>query len=399
MKYIKKFEENTENDSEINFEEHKDEIEKVFETKNWLIIKPKTLEALYYWSQDQGWSDIENDIDRKYKHYDQNNVGDIYININKSNDDRIFFDFHKSDFYGKDEDIVYLKDFFDSNWELLSYYGEILTGGSSSDGVVVKDSDDYWFVIDDYNNFSKYFKLDRNTRKDLIETVLGGDSFDIFNYNSSDISLDSYNIDFDKENLILAKVILLIEKQNEDYDYEITDIKDYDDVVDIVEEYDIDNLKDLLTRCVCEGVELADADAAYDDITNEIYKFFNFEMGSAKWANYKQSKNQKLWIKFKSKDDAYRAKMIILNYDDSYEDDVIEYSPPYYGYSGESKVIEERFNEAFIERWSDDYTHYENEIDDYKDAWKNLIKENPNMVEEDILKELDIVISAKKYGI
>lgn len=393
MKYIKKFEE-TEDDSEINLENHKDEIEKVFETKNWIIINPKTLEALYYWSQDQGWSDIEGDIDRKYKHYDSQDLMYIYININKTNDDRIFFDFHKSTFYGENEYEVYLKDFFDSNPELLSYYGEILSCSN-----IVKDDDAYWFVIDDYVDFEKYFKLDRNTRKDLIKTVLGGDSFYIFNYNPSDISLDSYNIDFDKENLILAKVILLIEKQNEDYDYEITDIKDYDDVVDIVEEYDIDNLKDLLTRCVCEGVELADADAAYDDITNEIYKFFNFEMGSAKWANYKQSKNQKLWIKFKSKDDAYRAKMIILNYDDSYEDDVIEYSPPYYGYSGESKVIEERFNEAFIERWSDDYTHYENEIDDYKDAWKNLIKENPNMVEEDILKELDIVISAKKYGI
>lgn len=397
MKYIKKFEE-TEDDSEINLENHKDEIEKVFETKNWIIINPKTLEALYYWSQDQGWSDIEGDIDRKYKHYDSQDLMYIYININKTNDDRIFFDFHKSTFYGENEYEVYLKDFFDSNPELLSYYGEILTGGSSSDGVVVKDSDDYWFVIDDYNNFSKYFKLDRNTRKDLIETVLGGDSFDIFNYNPSDISIDSYNIDFDEENLILAKVILLIEKQNEDHDYEVTDINDYDDVVEVVKEYDIDDLKDLLTRCVCEGVELADADAAYEDITNEIYKFFNFELGSAKWDNYKQSKNQKLWIKFKSKSDAYRAKMIILNYDNSYEDDIIDYSPPYYGYSGESKVIEEHFNEAFIERLDEFYKHYENEIEDYKDAWKNLIKENPNMVEEDILKELDIVISAKRYG-
>lgn len=392
MKYIKKFEE-TEDDSEINLENHKDEIEKVFETKNWIIINPKTLEALYYWSQDQGWSDIEGDIDRKYKHYDSQDLMYIYININKTNDDRIFFDFHKSTFYGENEYEVYLKDFFDSNPELLSYYGEILLCSN-----IVKDDDAYWFVIDDYNNFSKYFKLDRNTRKDLIETVLGGDSFDIFNYNPSDISIDSYNIDFDEENLILAKVILLIEKQNEDHDYEIPDINDYDDVINIVKEYDIDDLKDLLTRCVCEGVELADADAAYEDITNEIYKFFNFELGSAKWDNYKQSKNQKLWIKFKSKSDAYRAKMIILNYDNSYEDDIIDYSPPYYGYSGESKVIEEHFNEAFIERLDEFYKHYENEIEDYKDAWKNLIKENPNMVEEDILKELDIVISAKRYG-
>jgi len=393
MKYIKKFEE-TEDDSEINLENHKDEIEKVFETKNWIIINPKTLEALYYWSQDQGWSDIEGDIDRKYKHYDSQDLMYIYININKTNDDRIFFDFHKSTFYGENEYEVYLKDFFDSNPELLSYYGEILSCSN-----IVKDDDAYWFIIDDYVDFEKYFKLDRDTRKDLIKTVLGGDSFDIFNYNSSDISLDSYNIDFDKENLILAKVILLIEKQNEDYDYEITDIKDYDDVVDIVKEYDIDNLKDLLSRCVCEGVELADADAAYEDITNEIYKFFNFELGSAKWDNYKQNKSQKLWIKFKSRSDAYRAKMIILNYDNSYDDDVIDYSPPYYGYSGESKVIEEHFNEAFIERLDEFYKHYENEIEDYKDAWESLIKENPNMEEEDILKKLDIVISAKKYGI
>jgi hypothetical protein len=122
-------------------------------------------------------------------------------------------------------------------------------------------------------------------------------------------------------------------------------------------------------------------------------------MGSAKWQNYQ--KDNKLWIRFKSKSDAYNAKFIINKYDDSYEDDVIEYSSPYYGYSGKLEEIQEIFDNEIPDRlW-----YYDNDdingkrIIKYFKTWKKIEKENPNFSDDEMMKEIEVLLDAEKYNL
>lgn len=147
--------------------------------------------------------------------------------------------------------------------------------------------------------------------------------------------------------------------------------------------------------------ESADQSAAYEDLTDEVYSFFNLKMGSAKWENYKNSKYSKLFIKFKSREDAYRAKFIINKYDDSYEDDVIEYSPPYYGYSGDLKEKQEIFDNELPERLDE----YENDnidgerINKYFDTWKKVKESHPDFSDNQIIEEIEIILNSEKYNL
>ena len=98
---------------EQNYEDFKDDVEKIFEDDNWLVIKPKSFYAFCYYGQDQGWSDV--DYGRNYKLSPE-----LFININKKDDAKIVLNFDRGDFYGEDEDTIYLKDFLDANNELYN---------------------------------------------------------------------------------------------------------------------------------------------------------------------------------------------------------------------------------------------------------------------------------------
>lgn len=399
MKYIRYFEENID---DVNLENYKDDIDKIFENDKWLVIKPKSFESLLYWSQDTDWR-IEN-VNVKYhpsvglspQTYKMNDS--IYININKQKDEKYLFDFEKEDFYDADENDIYLYDFLDDNKELFNVYGEIIDVYN-----VVKENDSYWMVVPDNNYFEKFFNLDRNTRNDLIKSVLSGDSFDIFSYNPRDFDINDANIDLSEKNLDLLKSVLILEKMynEDDYDYEVEDIKDYDDVAYIVSEYDIEEFKNILQQIICQATESAEGDAAYDDILDHVYKFFNFVDGSANWKKYKDNKYDYLWIKFKTNEDAYKAKFILANYDDSFSDDKIDYSPPYYGYSADSKNFKDIVNEYLPDKISD-YDSDNVSGDDIFDIYEYIIKykeKNPNFTDKELLSEIDVYINSKKYNL
>ena len=387
MKYLHYFE----NNEDENFEEYKDDVVKVFENDEWLVIKPNSFEAFCYYGQDQGWSDVDNG--RKYNFREN-----TFINIKKDDNIKVVLNFDRGDFYGEDDDTIYLKEFLDDNSALQKFYGEIL---HCSD--IVEENGEYWLVSDGYVDFFKYFKIDRNTSERFVKGVLEGESYDFFQYDDV-FELDEYGLNVKEDTLMLLKVILILEKfHNDEYDYNLNDIKDFDDVVSIIKEYDIESFEDLLKTCLTRAHEYADGDAAFEELTNQIYEFFNLYLGSGspKWQHYKNSKDQKLWIKFKSKSDANNAKFIINKYDDSYDDEMIDYSSPYYGYHGETKVINDYLDSEIPER-TYDYDGGEvtgEEIDKYYNIWKELKEKNPELTDDELYADFDVYLNAKRYNL
>lgn len=389
MKYIHYFEE--------NITEKSKDIEKIFENSRWLVIRPKSYESLLSWSQGTKWN-IEN-VNAKYwseygspRKYDFNDK--IYICFDNKYDAKYLFDFDTEHFYDNDGDYTYISELFDRNKELISVFGDIIY---CSD--VVEQNGEYWIVVDDYDYFVPYFKLDSRVRTDYIEKVLGGDGYEIYNYSYKDFDID-VNIKLDKDNIELLKMILRLEllfDEDGDYDYDVDEIEDYGDITSIVDEYRLNELKRTLQRCICELNETSNADSAYDDILDRIYKFFNLVDGSAKWEKY-NSKNEMLWIKFNTKLAAYNAKLIITNYDDSYSDEKIDGDPPdngYYmdNYDGFNDILPDKVTDYSSENVDGDT------ISEYYNLWRETTKENPTMSIDDIMKDIDLKIDAKKYNL
>ena len=231
----------------------------------------------------------------------------------------------------------------------------------------------------------------------MIKKVLAGEGLEIFSYSYSDFDIKDWPyLTLNENNLLLLKIILRFEKEENDFDYDIHEIDSFRDILDIISENDIDDLESLLSGILCRSNELADGDCAYEHITNEIYDFFKFEMGSAKWQDYKGT--EMFFIKFKSESDAFSAKFKIMNYDNSYEDDrVIEYSPPYNGYSADSKSVSEYFNNELSEN---DLESLNSEaIFDYYNYWQKIKKANPDFSDEQIEKECQILLDSNKFGL
>jgi hypothetical protein len=371
----------------VNLEKFKDDVIKVFENPEWLVIKPKSYEALCFWCEDV-WRVM--DYEHKYL-----NSKEAYININKKNDKKILFDFENQDFLDEDDTNIELKEFFEINKDLFKVYGEIV---KCSD--IVKEGEDYWIVVTDYDYFTDYFKLDNSIRNDYIKTMLSNDYFNIYSYSPSDFSIKDFYGELDKENFLTVKIILILEKDANDYDYDVDDIKDYDDVVDIIKDYDLDELKKIFKHSICEAHERADADVAYNHITDEIYDFFNLDLGpgSTKWEYHNNSKYQKLWIRFKTKESAYYAKFLIIGYDDSYSDDKIDFGT--HGYYGDSKDVESYFNEKLdseICEYDDTVTY--DEIKEYRELWVKTQEKFPNYTNIELMKEMEFRLNAKRYNL
>jgi len=345
------------NDS--NLEQSNRDFTILFENENWKIEKANSFDALTEWSKD---GNINMD---SYK----GNFSNIFLNTNNKNDDKMVFDFYRGDFYTLEDDNIDLKETIEDNVELLNYYGENLKCKE-----IVKDDDDYWLVVKDFPFFSDYFKIGDNTSDNFISTMLSGDAYDLFQYNDSSFSIND-NMTLDKENIDIIKVLLTLELINNNIDIDIEDIdniSDYSDIVDIIEEYDMDELKGMLLDCIRSGHEAADEAEAWSDIIGKAYSFFGVSRDSIKWNNYNNSKEPMLWLKFDTKTDAYKAKFIIKKYDDSYQDDVIDYSQPYYGYNGSTKDL----NETFNERLSDKISEYNNDGvsgDDISESYNEVI--------------------------
>lgn len=397
MKHIKFYEEVVE---EIN---DNDDSKLIFESDEWLIVKPESFDSLLYWSKGTKW--IIEDINSKYhasvglspERYRMNNS--IYVNINKQNNDKYLFDFDKVTFIDINDEKIYLYNIFNDNKELLNVYGEII----ESNHVVKENDDSYWIVVPDYDFFIDYFNVDSHYRRDLVKKVLSGDVFDVFSYNLKDFDINNSYINLKDNNIYLLKAVLFLQKlsNNEYYDYDIADVKDYYDVVDIINEYDIEEFENRLLMAICEATEASDGDAAFDDILNEVFSFFNLIKDSVKWQGNKNSNNHDLWIKFKTKEDAYKTKFYFNDYDGSFSDEKIDYTPPYYGYSGDPKVFNDTFNDILLDKMCD-YDSSDVSGEDIYELYNYIIKYKksyPDNSEEDMFSEYEIYKNAKKYNL
>jgi hypothetical protein len=398
MKHLKLFEEYTSQQLEIPFSDKeihnnqeliklagKDNI--VHESKNFIVVKPRNFDDVKILFNNTEWNE---------EYYKSN--FNIYINIDKRSDEKTLFNFYNSEFVDKDDDNISLCEFFEKNSDLLEFYGDIVNCNNTTPAII-EENTEYWAVTSGYEDYADFYKVDRDTRKGFILDMLSGNHFEYFEYDLSNYDIDEYGIKLNDKNLLYLKIILLLEtKDNEDYDYDISEITDYYDIVEIIKDYDIDELKDFLQRIVCRANESADADKAYNEITDYIYDFFGLELGSAKWQKYKNK--DCLWIKFKSKLAACNAKMIVSDLDDSYSENdktTFEFSPPYNGYNGcgDDKVKNEYFNEDLSETINE-YDNVDSKIVEFcYNNWDDL----KNLPKNEIFNKIDISMKAKKYNI
>ncbi|MCK9417312.1 hypothetical protein M0Q97_11750 [Candidatus Dojkabacteria bacterium] len=397
MKHLKLFEEYTSQQLEIPFSDKeiqnnqeliklagKDNI--VYESKNFIVVKPRNYDDVKILFNNTEWNE---------EYYKTN--FNIYINIDKRSDEKTLFNFYNSEFIDKDDDNISLCEFFEENSDLLLFYGDIVNCNNTTPAII-EENNEYWAVTSGYEDYADFYNVGHNTRKEFIPDMLRGDSFEYFEYESKYYDIDDYGIKPNDENLIYLKIILLLEAKDNDYDYDITEISDYDDIVEIINDYDIDELKDYLKRIICEANENADADAAYDKITDYVYDFFNLEPKSAKWQTYKN--NDSLWIKFKSKLAACNAKMVVSDLDDSYSENdktTFEFSSPHNGYGGlgDNKNKNDYFNSGL----SDTITEYDNVDSKVVELCYKNWNELKDLTQDEIFNKIDILMKAKKYNI
>jgi len=385
MKYLKYFEENSKQLRLFN----DDSIDILFENNKWVIIEPKTYEALCNYGKDQGWY-VANGHSAYYFRKDH-----IYINVNKEDDSRYLFNFYDNEFYGKDEKYLELKPFLYKNEDLLEFYGEKLQCPE-----IVKDGNDYWFVVGEYSDFFEYFKIDANINEKFIKSILEGGGQEYFEYENH-WDIDDYGIKLAEDNFLPLFMVLVLEKFNdeEEYDFDLDDINNYDDICNVINEYDFEELKWLLKICVRYGHEIADSNQAYEELTDAVYNFFNLKLGSAKWKNKNSlhSPHSDLWIKFKGDLDAYYAKFVVLGYDDG----KIEYSSPYNGYDGDTKDVVETFNSEIPEKLYDyDHNNIDHDkIEKFVEFWKREKDRNKDATNSEIYEELKVLVDVEKYNI
>lgn len=371
----------------------------VFENDRWMVIKPTNYEDLVKLSNGTEWTY------QSYKNFNFNSDY-FFVNINKINKEKSYFNLYQSHFYDNDDnEIDNLKEFFDINTDLLKFYGEIINCENDSPAII-KDNNEYWMIVDGYTDFVDYFKTDRDVSANFIKDMLEGDSYEYFNYSLSDFKdIENYSIKLNIENLNLLRFILKIEQiYNNDFDYNINEIKDYDDVSNIICKYDIDDLKDIFSNCICMSTEYAEGDKCYEHIKDLIFDFFSLNSKSAKWEYYKGGKYQKLFIKFNNNNAAYNAKLRIKNYDDSYNEDddsYIKYSVPYYGYSPESKTINYYFNDELSNK-IDEYTpenYSKEEFITYLNIWNKLNDEEKKKIDNELMDEIQMRVDAKNFNL
>lgn len=367
MKYIKTFEE-IDNQFKIPFN-FNDKNRVFFEDEKYIIVKPTSEEDIDY---------VFN-TESRYSYNDN-----TYVNINKKTKERTLFDFHNSEFRDIDDNNINLKEFFEENKSLLNFYGELIDCNN-----IKKIDNEYWMLFNDYVEFDDYFKIQGNYRNDLVKTILSGSFIDYYSHGDDDYH--SY-VKLNDENLMLLKSILLMEKYYSDgeFDYVVQDIKDYNDVEEILDNNDMSSLEDALKDNVGLATMYAEEDDAWKDVTDEFYSFFNLDEKSLKWVG------PKLMIKFKDNMSAYYAKFRVINFDDSYYDDFIEYSPPYYGYSASSEDYNKHFNDTLFDSISN---QYDSKIYDDIIIIFNLYKELPNESDEKILDEFNFKKSVDKFNL
>lgn len=87
------------------FIEARDEIQKVYEDEEWLVVIPKSYEASVYWGNNTDWCTAYKDSSHYYVEYASK--GPLYININKQTGEKYQFHFPSRSFMDESDSEIY----------------------------------------------------------------------------------------------------------------------------------------------------------------------------------------------------------------------------------------------------------------------------------------------------
>lgn len=216
----------------------------------------------------------------------------------------------------------------------------------------------YFYAEGGWVYFSDYFKISGDYRNDIVELILNGEGYLLFDNNLSDYNIKESYLDVDDENLKYIKTI--IQNMKKDYKIEQNDIDEIyklSDIVSICDEYDLNDLKDGLDASYASAQQRADENEAYEFLINQIIDHFGFTLDSLSWAkgSDKSKYQDTLKIKFKNSD-AVKNSIILfykienVSYHEDASDYYIDYYSPYYGWNGDAK---EYINEEIMEKIPD----------------------------------------------
>lgn len=373
MKYIKLYEEHQQ---KLNFD-FGDTIIKLYDDDNWMIVKPNSEEDFEFLAKNTNW-----DLDR-YDDFDE-----LYVNINKESKEKYLFDFYDNEFYDDSRDIS-LKDFFDENKKMAEKYGDFFDCGKKAPTVIKKDNK-YWLVVSDFSDFYNFFEEDN-----FVKSLLSGEGYELFIGNGNS-DLDQYGIKLTDNNMILMKVIILLDSINNDYVVNFDDIKTYYDIINIINTHKIKDIKSYLKRCISGADVQAKESEAYNAVLDSVYEYFGLVDGTAKWEKDPNSNSDNMWIQFNSKYNASIAKFRILDLADEYGEDLISFSQPYYGYDGDDSTRSDSFNQEISDRY-DEYDGDGDAANEYAVYWENALKNN--ISESDIIEQIKIKMGGDVYNL
>lgn len=302
------------------------------------------------------------DIKRIYDEYD---VLDS-IDINRYSD---FYELYENEFISKKKLIKTYRDMFgDSDLDDPVEFVEFLESKSLINYFIdlmipseIKEREGKWYFYapDGWKYFADYFYIPADYRKDAVEVILAGEGMEIFWYDCNAFKIKDSYLDVNEENLKYLKSIL--QNMKEDFEIEqeeIDNIKDLDDVVEVIREHDIDDFEKGLDSTYCNSQGYADEDEAYNSLINDVMEHFGFDKAT-KWVkgSEKSEYDDTLEIQFKDESAAKDAIIMLYKIDNSIWDDTsefqIKYDPPYYGYQADNEKVEDYFNQELQERLPD----------------------------------------------
>ena len=218
----------------------KDDIEKLYEDDEWIILVPKTHEASCYWAKGAHWCTAYRDSDEYFNEY--SSQGPLFMNINKE-DPKLSTQFHiESQQYMDYYDNAFEEPIFEHIHDgdtLLDFYQNNLpaekfikmVGCELGNGLYAAYLYDYDYGEDGHDDEYAYFMIDINMNR------IAGPFEDMYNFNGNDVTRVIYNDS--KYNLVDTKGKL-------QFDEPLIDIKQ------------VHNLKNKFIGKTCNGSSMDD---------------------------------------------------------------------------------------------------------------------------------------------
>ena len=186
--------------------EAKDDIEKLYEDDEWIILIPKSHEASCYWAKGAHWCTAYRDSDDYFNEY--SSQGPLFMNIHKENP-QLSTQFHLEseqymDYYDRAIEEPIFEQIHDGDTLLDFYQGYLpaekfikMVGSELGNGLYAAYLYDYDYGEDGHDDEYAYFMIDINMNR------IAGPFEDMYNFSGNDVTRVIY--DNSKYNLVDTK--------------------------------------------------------------------------------------------------------------------------------------------------------------------------------------------------